>query len=368
MTLTDSQKWLFLAGFILCGWLLYLLAPVLTPFLLGALFAYLGDPSVDRLEAWGLSRTASVITVFVTMTLLAALGVLLLAPVLQQQAVLFLEAFPGYIEWASKTLTPWLAETTGLSVEQLDFSSLARLLREHWSQAGGMAVNLLSIAGHSGARLLGWVANLVLIPVVTFYLLRDWDDLVAGIDHLLPRKLEPGIAHVAREADSILGAFLRGQLLVMLCLGAIYSVGLWLAGVQFALLIGMLAGLVSFVPYLGFVVGVVVAGMAALFQSHDIVSLAPVLLVFGVGQMIEGMVLTPLLVGDRIGLHPVMVIFSVVAGAQLFGFVGMLVALPVAAVLAVIVRDLHRRYLESRIYAAPSEAGDDSPSDQAGRR
>ena len=366
MTLTDSQKWLFLAGVFLGGWLLYLLAPVLTPFLLGALFAYLGDPSVDRLESWGLSRTIAVITVFVAMTLLVVLVVLLGAPIFQQQLALFLDALPGYIEWAGTTLVPWLSDVTGLSRDQLDFSSLAALLRENWSQAGGVAVNLLSVAGHSGVRLLGWVANGVLIPVVTFYLLRDWDDLVAGVDHLLPRKLEPEIAHIAGEADSILSAFLRGQLLVMLCLGMIYSIGLWLAGVQFALLIGMLAGLVSFVPYLGFIVGVAVAGMAALFQSHDLLSLVPVLAVFGVGQAIEGMVLTPLLVGDRIGLHPVMVIFSVVAGAQLFGFVGMLVALPAAAVLAVIVRDLHRRYLESQIYAAPVAEAD--PREQSAER
>ncbi len=350
--LTDSQKWLVLAVVAGLGWLLYLLSPVLTPFLLGALFAYLGDPLVDRLESWGLSRTASVVAVFLAMTVLVVLLLLLLLPVAEHQMVMLTKALPGYLDWANAHVRPWLMEKTGLPLEQLDFSLLSQLLKGHWSQAGGMAANVLVYVSQSGMRFLGWAANLLLIPVVTFYLLKDWDALVAHLDHLLPRRIEPAVAHLARESNEVLGAFLRGQLMVMVSLGIIYSVGLWLADVQFALLIGMLAGLVSFVPYLGFIVGVAVASAAVLFQTHELFDLLPVLLVFGVGQAIEGMVLTPQLVGDRIGLHPVIVIFAVVAGAQLFGFGGMLLALPVAAVLAVVVRDLHRRYLDSGIYGS----------------
>ncbi len=350
--ISESQRWFILALLLVTGWLFYLLAPVLTPFFIAALLAYLGDPLVDRLEARGLSRTLSVVIVFFTMTLLLALGLLLLVPLLQQQLAQLIHVLPDYIAWISNNVVPWLEERFGLSREQLNLAAVSAWITEHWSTAGGIAVNLLEYASRSGGWVLGWLGNIVLIPVVGFYLLRDWDHFIAGIDHLLPRKIEPEIAHIAREADEMLAAFLRGQLTVMVALGIIYGVGLWLVGLKFALLIGLLAGLVSFVPYLGFIVGVVVAGAAMLMQTHDPWQLVPVVAVFGVGQMIEGMLLTPLLVGDRIGLHPVAVIFAILAGGQLFGFVGVLLALPVAAVLAVIVRDLHRRYLQSELYAA----------------
>ncbi len=356
MTLvSESQRWFLLALVLLSGWLFYLLAPILTPFFIAGLLAYLGDPLVDRLEALGLSRTLSVVLVFFGMTLIMVLALLLLVPLLQQQIAQLIQVLPDYIAWISNNVVPWLEEKVGISHEQLNLAALSAWISEHWSTAGGVAVNVLEYASRSGGMLLGWLANIVLIPVVGFYLLRDWDNFVAGIDHLLPRKLEPDIAHIAREADEMLAAFLRGQLTVMVALGVIYGVGLALIGLKFALLIGLLAGLVSFVPYLGFIVGVVVAGVAMLMQTHDIWQLLPVLAVFGVGQMIEGMLLTPLLVGDRIGLHPVAVIFAILAGGQLFGFVGVLLALPVAAVLAVIVRDLHRRYLDSELYAASHE-------------
>jgi predicted PurR-regulated permease PerM len=166
----------------------------------------------------------------------------------------------------------------------------------------------------------------------------------------LPRKQAPLIKKLATECDDVLSEFLRGQLLVMFSLGIIYTIGLWIAGLEFALLIGMLAGLVSFVPYLGFVVGIIVAGIAALVQFNDVIHIIYILIVFGIGQAIESMVLSPWLVGERIGLHPVAVIFAVMAGGQLFGFFGVLLALPVAAVIVVLLRYLHGRYLDSSLY------------------
>jgi predicted PurR-regulated permease PerM len=198
--------------------------------------------------------------------------------------------------------------------------------------------------------LLAWLANLVLIPVVTFYLLRDWDILIARIDELLPRQYQPIVAKLAKDSDDVLASFLRGQFMVMLALGAIYSVGLWFIDLKLALLIGMMAGLVSFVPYLGFILGIIAASVAVLLQTQELMQLIPVFIVFGIGQALEGMVLTPLLVGDRIGLHPVAVIFAVLAGGQLFGFVGILLALPVAAVLAVLLRYAHGQYKSSSIF------------------
>ena len=362
MPVSESQRWFWLALLLLSGWLFYLLAPVLTPFFIAALLAYLGDPLVDRLEARGASRTLSVVIVFFGMTLMLVVALLLLIPLLQQQIAQLVHVLPDYIAWISNNVVPWLEEKLGISREQLNLAAVSAWITEHWSTAGGLAVNLLEYASRSGGMVVGWFANLVLIPVVGFYLLRDWDNFVAGIDHLLPRKLEPEVAHIAREADDRLAAFLRGQLTVMVALGLIYGTGLALTGLKLALLIGLLAGLVSFVPYLGFIVGVSAASIAMLMQTHDPWQLVWVFVVFGIGQMLEGMLLTPLLVGDRIGLHPVAVIFAILAGGQLFGFVGVLLALPVAAVIAVIIRDLHRRYLASELYAADSGEEQGGPS------
>jgi predicted PurR-regulated permease PerM len=200
---------------------------------------------------------------------------------------------------------------------------------------------------------LGWFANLVLIPVVTFYLLRDWDRIVQGVHESLPRSWEPTVVRLVRECDEVIGAFIRGQLLVMLALGACYTVGLLLVGLDLALLIGTLAGLASVVPYLGLVLGLGAASIAALVQFGEWLPVAWVVAVFLVAQLAEGMYLTPRLVGDRIGMHPVLVIFAVMAGGQLFGFTGVLLGLPVAAVVLVLLRHVHERYRASSLYGEP---------------
>ena len=356
MKLNDSQKWLVLATALMLGWLIYLLAPVLTPFMIAALLAYLGDPLADALERRGLSRTLSVVVVFAVMTLLFALFILLLVPTLQNQLVQLAKVLPQYGVQLQEEFLPWLQSSLGIDLSQLELSSLTHWLGGNWGEASDIAARVVKYATASGTAVLGWVANLVLIPVVGFYLLRDWDRLVEGIDHLLPRAWHEPVNHIAKESDEMLSAFLRGQLTVMVTLGVVYAVGLWIADVRFALLIGMLSGLVSFVPYLGFIIGIVVASVATLFQTPDLMALLPVFAVFAVGQAVEGMVLTPLLVGDKIGLHPVAVIFAILAGGQLFGFIGVLLALPVAAVIAVIIRDLHRRYLDSEVYQVRDEA------------
>lgn len=354
--MSDSQKWLLLVLGLLSALLLYLLAPVFTPFLVAALIAYLGDPLVDRLERRGLSRTWSVVVVFVVLFGGLTLVVVLLVPLIERQLSHLLARLPAYLQWLQDTALPWIQHTFGVDAGDLNLQSLPEALREHWQKAGGIAAQVIKAVSHSGAAMMAWLANLLLIPVVSFYLMRDWDILVARIRELLPRSVEPHAVQIARESDSTLSAFLRGQLLVMLALSAIYSIGLWLAGLDLALLIGMLAGLVSFVPYLGFIIGVLAAGVAVLVQTQDWFALLPVLAVFGVAQVIESALLTPWLVGDRIGLHPVAVIFAVLAGGQLFGFVGVLLALPAAAVIAVLLRHAHARYLRSGLYErAPTE-------------
>ncbi len=346
----ESKPWFWLVVFSISLTLLYLLSPILTPFIVAALLAYMGDPVADKLEAWGLSRTLSVVVVFFSIVLGLLLVFLFLIPVLETQIKTFVMMVPRYIEFMVSTLAPYLQSKFGVDPSVLEMDRLKELISSNWQETGGFIRNAVQTLSKSGFVVLNWIANIALVPILSFYLLRDWDRMVAYVDDLLPRSIQPTIAKLAKESDEILGAFVRGQLMVMLGLGILYSLGLWLVGLDFALLIGLVAGLVSFVPYLGLVVGIGVAGTAILFQTHEPLDLLKVAAVFGVAQILEGTVLTPLLVGERIGLHPVTVIFAVLAGGQLFGFFGILLALPVAAVLAVIMRHIHDSYKQSQIY------------------
>lgn len=356
---SSSTKWLFV-GILATGILVYLLAPVLTPFLLGALFAYLGDPLVDRLEAHKLSRTAAVIVVFVVILLVVLALPLILLPLIEQQISKLVANIPKYIDWIQHTVVPFLSSKLNIDPALFDTDALKKSIMAHWRDVGGIASRIMTTITQSGVALIALFANLVLVPVVTFYLLRDWDVLVEKMHHLVPRKQEPVISKLARESDVVLGQFLRGQLTVMVALGTVYTVGLLIVGLDLALLVGLVAGLVSFVPYLGFIVGILFAGIAAIMQFGDPIYLLYVAIVFAVGQSLEGMVLTPLLVGDKIGLHPVAVIFAVMAGGQLFGFVGILIALPVAAVVVVVLRYIYGVYTESELY------GDSKPEQETG--
>lgn len=351
--MTDTQRWQWMvigSGFFV---LLYLLAPILTPFVVAALLAYIGDPLTDRLESWGLRRTLAVVVVFVVLTALAMLLLMVLVPMLERQVILLVTKLPAYVTNLKEVLLPLLNTLSSDGKPLLDWEALSANIGDYLKGAGNIAGKTLGYITQSGLALVGWIANLVLIPVVAFYLLRDWDRLVSAVNGLLPRKIEPIISQLTRECDEVLGAFLRGQMMVMLSLGVIYSTGLWIVGLDLALLIGMIAGVVSFVPYLGFIIGIIIAGTLSVIQFHDVSHLLAVAGVFAVGQSIEGMLLTPLLVGERIGLHPVAVIFAVLAGGQLFGFIGVLLALPLAAVIAVWLRFVRRQYISSSLYGGP---------------
>lgn len=350
--MTDSGKWMALAVFAVFGILLYLLAPILTPFMIAAVLAYISDPLVDRLEARKLPRTLAVLTVFVSLSVMAVLTLLVLVPMIERQIDVFAEKLPSYINLFQTSLLPHIYQLLGISESDMQLFDLKSSLQSYWDTAGGFTQNALASVTRSGLAFAGLLANLLLIPVVSFYLLRDWDHIVNRINELIPRRTQPVVARLAKESDEVLGSFLRGQMMVMLALAAIYSIGLSIVGLDLAVLIGLSAGLISFVPYLGFIVGILFAGIAVMVQFQDVVHLAYIAIVFGIGQAIEGMLLTPLLVGDRIGLHPVAVIFAVLAGGQLFGFIGILLALPVAAVIAVILRYLHERYMESGLYGS----------------
>lgn len=349
----NARFWLITV--IITAALVYLLAPVLTPFVAAALLAYLGDPLVDRIERlrigrWQIGRTGAVVIVFTLMSLIVLLAILLLLPMLERQIGNLITQLPSYLAWFQETALPWIAARLGIDSPTLQGDELIAMLTEHWQSAGGVAANVLATVSQSGMAVVAWVLNLVLIPVVAFYLLRDWDVLIERIREMVPVHNEPTVSKLARESDAVLGAFLRGQMLVMLTLAAIYSIGLSLIGLDLALLIGIIAGLISFVPYLGAIVGFGAAAIASLVQIGEMWHLFAVMIVFGVGQTVEGFVLQPLLIGDRIGLHPVAVIFAVMAGGQLFGFIGVLLALPVAAVLVVLLRHFYRRYQDSEVY------------------
>jgi predicted PurR-regulated permease PerM len=334
----------------------------LSPFLAGALLAYLGDPLVDRLETYKLRRTVAVTIVFVTILIIMVLLPLILLPLIEQQLLALTSNLPRYLDWFQQSVVPVISQALNIEGGVMDTSAIKQAIAGHWREMGGLASGLVGMVSQSGLIMVAWLANVVLIPVVTFYLLRDWDELMAKFRMLLPRSKETIIVKLARDSDEVLGAFLRGQLVVMAALGVIYSIGLWLVGLDLAFLIGMIAGLVSFVPYLGFIVGILLAAAASIMQFHDVFHLVFVAVVFGIGQALEGMLLTPLLVGDKIGLHPVAVIFAVMAGGQLFGFVGVLLALPVAAVIMVLVRHAVRRYTESGLYAGNNPPPSPPPS------
>ncbi len=349
--MTNAQRWQWLIILAVIGWLVWLLTPILMPFMLAAMFAYLGDPLVDRLERLRVGRGLAASIVFLVMLLIVALALLFLVPFIQRQVVRLVSALPAYAAWFTHQALPWLEHKLNIPASELDIASVIKRVREHLDTLGGVATVLLGYATRSGLALIGLSVSVVLVPVVTFYLLRDWDKLVAHIDTLLPREAQPTIRRLARETNSVLGAFVRGQLLVMVGLAIFYAVALKLVGLDVGPLIGMIAGLVSFVPYLGFIIGIVASIIAVLVQYHDMFHLVLVLVVFGIGNLLESYVLVPKLVGDRIGLHPVAVIFAVLAFGQLFGFMGILLALPMASVVMVLLRFLRERYQASPLYA-----------------
>ncbi len=334
----------WLIAILLCGWLFYLLAPVLTPFIAAGLLAYMGDPLADRLQKLKLPRTLAVAVVFLSTFLLIGLLVLLVGPLIKTQVSALFAALPDIAHQVEQV---WLPTLLGwLNVEPGEDIGIGAFLARYSDMAGSWSGKILLGVGKSGGVLMAAVLSLFLIPILTFYMLRDWDSFMVHLSALVPGRQRETVLELARETDSVLGAFLRGQVLVMLALASIYTLGLSLVGLKFAIAIGVVAGLVSFVPYLGFVFGIGLAGLTVALEPNPLWNLVGVVATFTIAQLIEGSILTPKLVGDRIGLHPVIVIFAIAAGGQLFGFFGILLALPAAAVLSVLIRFAYHRYLK----------------------
>ncbi|MEM8815250.1 MAG: AI-2E family transporter [Pseudomonadota bacterium] len=348
--MSGSLRINWLIAIALLGWLLYLLAPILTPFVAAALFAYIGDPLADRLERLRLPRSIAVVAVFLLTFLFVALLVVLVGPLIQKQVAALVDALPGLARQLEQVWLPKLGSLLGT-----EFGSdvgLGPFLARYSEMAGEWGGKLLMSVSKGGSALATAVVSLFLIPILTFYMLRDWDGIVLRLGSLVPESQQETVFTLARETDEVLGAFLRGQLLVMFALAFLYSVGLTLVGIEFALAIGVVAGLVSFVPYLGLVFGMALASMTVMLEPSPLLPLLGIVATFTIAQLLEGTVLTPKLVGDRIGLHPVIVIFAIAAGGQLFGFFGILLALPAAAVLSVLSRFAYDRYLKEHPEAA----------------
>lgn len=356
MTSEQKQTAFWIAvwlGFLL---LLIALGPVLTPFLTAAIFAYMLNPGVDRLERvrlwrWRLPRAlATLIVVLLFLLALTAL-VLIVVPVLQKEVPLLQAQIPQFLSKANALLAPKLRDM-GIRV-RLDGTGLRSLMSQQMASSGEEIWSaVLASAKVGGTAVLGWLATLVLIPVVLFYLLLDWHHILNRIAGAVPRRWLHHTIAMAQETDLLLAQYLRGQLLVMLVLAVYYSAALMIAGFDVALPVGIITGLLVFIPYLGFGLGLVLALIASILQFSDWSGVISIAIIYGFGQLLEGFVLTPRLVGERIGLNPLAVIFALLAFGQLFGFVGVLLALPASAVLMVAFKHLRRHYLRSSFYNA----------------
>ena len=354
MQFTNTQKrasaWCLIAALVVLA--LGLLGPVLTPFVVAAVLAYALTPLVNRLDDLGkgrLPRVVAVVLVELLFILTALSLVLLIVPIVAKEVPLMREQIPLLADRISNGLTPWLAQL-GIKVS-LDTGSLKVLALKYLNaNYEDMFGSLLSSLKLGGSVALAIVGNAVLIPVALFYLLMDWDKFVARLLELVPPLMRSAVDNFTDEADSVLGQYLRGQLLVMLAMAAFYAIGLALFGLDLALPIGIFTGLAMFIPYLGFGIGLILAVLAGLLQFASIKAIVMVAVVYGIGQVVESLVLTPRLVGERIGLHPLAVIFALLAFGQLFGFVGVLIALPASAVLLVAIRRIKLRYMNSKLY------------------
>lgn len=359
---SNFSWWLIASVFIV---LIYFLSPILSPFLIAAIIAYICNPLVDQISTWRLplwkdkrfcfNRTLASTIVMVLLFLIVSALLFIIVPLFQREIIKVIAQSPRYIAKIRSTLEPWVLTHFGIALN-IDVAQLQSMLTANWQSASTvMGDMMLSIGSHSAA-VIGWLVNLLLIPLVVFYMLRDWHSMIHHISTLIPRKFYATSALIASQIDAVLAEFLRGQLTVMLTMSAFYAIGLWMAGLELALPIGILSGLLGFVPYLGIGIGMLLAVFSGLLEFNSLSELIPVLIVFGLGQIVESYYLTPSLVGNRIGLHPVVVIFALLAGGQLFGFTGVLLALPASAAIAVALRHVRASYLNSGLYRLPNAA------------
>ncbi len=345
----NPRVWTWLAIALIAAWLVWLLSPILAPFLAGAIFAYMLNPLVNRLTGRYINRTFAVIIVLI-LSLIVVIGILLVVlPLFYKEARMMSERLPDFLAWLNANVAPWIASQFGMAV-RFDLDTVKQLTAQALQSNQGFVPRVLGSLQIGGLMLLGILINVLLVPVVLFYLLRDWNLLVSRVERMIPRQRHAQAVEIASEVDAVLAEFLRGQMLVIIVMVCYYSLALWAAGLQFALPVGIITGGLVFIPYVGAFLGFVLGTVAALLQFDSFTGVLFVWLAFGIGQVLEGMAVTPLLVGKRIGLHPVAVIFALLAFGQVFGFFGVLLALPASAALLVCLRRMGRAYRESPLY------------------
>ncbi len=343
--------------------MLWLLKGILLPFVAGMAIAYFLDPMADRLESYGLSRGAATGTITTVFALIAIVLLIVLVPVLYTQLVALIEIAPVVLQKGQDLLLQW-GNGRVASALSMHGADIEAAISQSLGGSLDRLVNIVTSLGSQGLQLVGLISLIVVTPVVAVYMLLDWDRMIARVDELLPRDHRDTIRALAHEIDTVLEGFVRGQVIVCLVLGVIYAVGLTLVGLKFGLIVGIFAGILSFVPYLGTILGFVVGVALALFQFWpDYVSIGLVVAVFAAGQFIEGNFLAPKLVGNRVRLHPVWVMFAIFAFAALFGFVGALLALPIAAALGVLARFGVAQYRNSKLYLGSSPGPTIPPRD-----
>jgi predicted PurR-regulated permease PerM len=367
MTLSTQAKVWGIALIVFVA-LLVLLKGILLPFVAGMAIAYLLDPVCDRLEAMGASRTLATTIVTAVFAVVVILLLLLIVPLAVQQVIAFLSSLPDFIARTHDRLLPFITQLQQ-RLDLPDAAELGQIARTRFGTALSWLVGLLEGVVGQGLALANLLSLIFITPVVAFYLLRDWDRLVARIDELLPRDHAEVIRAQAKLTNQTLAGFARGQSMVCLTLALYYSIALLIVGLPFGVVIGLIAGLLTFIPYVGSLTGFAVSMAIAIGQFDNWWSVAIVAIIFGVGQVLEGNFLTPKLVGDRVGLHPVWIIFALLSGGALFGFVGLLLAVPVAAVIGVLVRFSIGQYRASKLYLGtrPPHMSLVEPDDSAAR-
>ena len=347
VVITSTRVWLVAVSSVFL--LIWLLSPILSPFLFAAILAYIFNPIVSWLEKYRFSRTISTLLTMVLLGFVFFLLLLILIPLIQKESAQLMARLPAELDWFQAQVIPWIHNNLGVDIS-FDVTEIKVFVMDHLKVAGNFALQLLPSIRSGSAIVMSVLTHLLLVPVVFFFILRDWKVLLAHLEVLIPRRWHAESLKVLGEIDGVISEFLRGQLAAMLVMSVFYFFGLRFSGLELALPIGLISGLLGFIPFLGLVTGVTLAIVASVLQYQGLAAVVPILVVFGLGQVVEAFIVTPYLVGERIGLHPVVVIFSLMAFGQLLGFFGVMLALPMSAALLVGFRHLRQRYLASRYY------------------
>jgi predicted PurR-regulated permease PerM len=347
-----DYRFLLVAGAV--AGLLYLLMPILSPFIVAIVLAYVGHPMVDKLSelklgTYTLGRGIAAFFVISLMTAALLLVIFIVTPLFQNELLLFIQRIPDLIEAAKSVLGPWLKNHIGISID-IDAIEVQSALNQNLKAASQDMASFILNLSTRGLAVISWLGNAILIPVVLFYLIRDWHKFINRVTEFIPRRYTEQTSEITSEIDRVLSGFLHGELIVMLVMSVFYAGGLWFTGLDLAIPIGVMTGLLIFIPYLGFGMGFSLALLVGALQYGNLSDMVPMLIVFGIGQFLESFILTPLWIGERIGLHPAVVLFALLACGQLFGFVGLFFALPLSASIAVGLKYAEAKYFKSDAY------------------